>query len=120
MSNFWLPLFRNFSDKFLPPATLKTKDTIAAIPPISYFNAYHTFAEHGTFLSDLQAAFPSNSEVFTVGNSFEGRAIRGIHLWGSGGKGSKPAIVWHGTVHAREWITTTVKEALLSYNLTGC
>ncbi|KAK7223203.1 hypothetical protein V2G26_011206 [Clonostachys chloroleuca] len=93
-------------------STLKTKDTIAAIPPISYFNAYHTFAEHGTFLSDLQAAFPSNSEIFTVGNSFEGRAIRGIHLWGSGGKGSKPAIVWHGTVHAREWITTTTVEYL--------
>ena len=38
------------------------------------------------------------------------RALTGIHIWGSGGKGSKPAVVIHGTVHAREWITTMTTE----------
>jgi murein tripeptide amidase MpaA len=26
-----------------------------------------------------------------------------VHLWGAGGPG-KPAVLYHGTVHAREWI----------------
>ncbi|KAI0140185.1 hypothetical protein GGR57DRAFT_439814 [Xylariaceae sp. FL1272] len=84
----------------------------AALPSLTWFNAYHAYADHLTFLSSLQAAFPSNSELFTVGASFEGRAIQGIHLWGTGGKGSKPAIYWHGNVHAREWITSMTVEYL--------
>ena len=76
------------------------------MPDISYFNAYHTWAEHNQFLVDLQASFPSNSELFTVGTSVEGRTIRGIRLWGTA-KGKK-AVVWHGTVHAREWLTAPV------------
>lgn len=36
--------------------------------------------------------------------------MTGIHIWGSGGKGSKPAVLIHGTVHAREWITTMTTE----------
>lgn len=39
-----------------------------------------------------------------------GRALTGIHIWGSGGKGSKPAILFHGTVHAREWISSMTVE----------
>jgi hypothetical protein len=30
-----------------------------------------------------------------------------IHMWGADGPG-KPAILWHGTVHAREWIVAPV------------
>ncbi|KAI1503377.1 zinc carboxypeptidase [Biscogniauxia marginata] len=93
----------------------------AALPDASWFNAYHAYADHLTFLKDLQAAFPSNSELITTGTSFEGRDLQGIHLWGSGGKGSKPAIYFHGNVHAREWITSMVVEYLtyqliLNYN----
>lgn len=82
----------------------------AAVPDPSWFEAYHSYADHLTFLSDLQAAFPDNSEIYESGTSFEGREITGIHLWGSAGKGSNPAINFHGTVHAREWITTMVNE----------
>ena len=28
-------------------------------------------------------------------------------MWGAGGPG-KPAVLWHGTVHAREWIVAPV------------
>jgi murein tripeptide amidase MpaA len=42
------------------------------------------------------------------GRSLNGNNIAGIHVYGSGGPGTKPAIVFHGTVHAREWITTMV------------
>jgi murein tripeptide amidase MpaA len=82
----------------------------AAVPPITFFDSYHTWAEHNQFLVDLQAAFPANSALFTVGTSVEGRTIRGIHLWGTA-RGKK-AVVWHGTVHAREWLVAPTVEYL--------
>jgi hypothetical protein len=36
--------------------------------------------------------------VFSAGKSVEGRDLTGIHIWGSGGKGSKKGVVLHGTV----------------------
>ncbi|KAK3313606.1 hypothetical protein B0H66DRAFT_577562 [Apodospora peruviana] len=87
-----------------------------AVPSLNWFNSYHSYADHVTFFSDLQGAFPQNSELITAGTSVQGRSIFGIHLWGSGGKGSKPAVYFHGTVHAREWITAKVVE-YIAYNL---
>lgn len=84
--------------------------TKRAIPSTSWFNNYHAYNDHVQFIKDVQTALPSNAEVITSGTSIQGRAITGIHLWGKGGKSSKPAIVIHGTVHAREWITTMVVE----------
>ncbi|KAF2124252.1 hypothetical protein P153DRAFT_390803 [Dothidotthia symphoricarpi CBS 119687] len=79
-------------------------------PNSTWFNSYHTIADHMQWVTDLAAAYPKNSEVISAGKSVEGRDIKGIHIWGSGGKGSKKGVVWHGTVHAREWITTMVVE----------
>ncbi|KDN70901.1 putative zinc carboxypeptidase [Colletotrichum sublineola] len=90
--------------------------TVYAVPSESWFTAYHSYADHLTFLKDLQSSFPGQSEIFTAGSSFQGRALTGIHIWGSGGKGSKPAVVLHGTVHAREWISTMTTE-YLAYQL---
>ncbi|KAK5660608.1 hypothetical protein OQA88_13172 [Cercophora sp. LCS_1] len=87
-----------------------------AVPSLTWFNSYHAYADHITFFNDLQASFPQNSEIINLGNSAQGRSIFGIHLWGSGGKGSKPAVYFHGTVHAREWITAKVVE-YISYQL---
>ncbi|KAF2794557.1 hypothetical protein K505DRAFT_241876 [Melanomma pulvis-pyrius CBS 109.77] len=75
-----------------------------------WFTAYHPYADHLTFLRDLQAGFTANSEIITAGTSSQGRVLTGIHIWGSGGKGSKPAVLFHGTVHAREWISTMTTE----------
>ncbi|KAH8726546.1 hypothetical protein GQ44DRAFT_748965 [Phaeosphaeriaceae sp. PMI808] len=79
-------------------------------PNSTWFNSYHSLADHHTWIADLAAAFPQNSEVISAGKSLEGRDIKGIHIWGSGAKGSQKGVVWHGTVHAREWITTMVAE----------
>lgn len=76
----------------------------------TWFTAYHAYADHLQFLRDLSAQFPNTSEIVTSGNSLNGNAITGIHFWGSSGKGVKPAVILHGTVHAREWITTLVVE----------
>ncbi|KAG9256786.1 carboxypeptidase A4 [Emericellopsis atlantica] len=86
-------------------ARKKARDVCTGLPDMSYFDSYHIFEEHLDFLEDLQSAFVRNSELFDAGESLEGRPLKGIHLWGRDGPGIKPAIIWHGTVHAREWIT---------------
>ncbi|KAM0084756.1 hypothetical protein ACKRZS_003043 [Fusarium odoratissimum] len=86
-------------------ATAKHPGANAKLPDKSYFKSYHSFEQHLQFLSDLQASFPKNSEVFTAGMTVQNREIQGIHLWGKGDKGRNPAIVWHANSHAREWIS---------------
>ncbi|KAF2107332.1 hypothetical protein BDV96DRAFT_506507 [Lophiotrema nucula] len=81
-----------------------------AVPSETWFTAYHAYADHLTFLRDLQAGYTGQSEIITTGTSVQGRILTGIHIWGSGGKGSKPAILFHGTVHAREWISSMTVE----------
>ncbi|KAH8822888.1 zinc carboxypeptidase [Flagelloscypha sp. PMI_526] len=91
----------------------------AAIDPSTWWTAYHAYADHMTFVSDLHALYPNNSEVVTAGTSYEGKTITGIHFWGSGGKGSKSAIIFHGTIHAREWIATPTVEYIAYQLLSG-
>ncbi|KAL8347636.1 hypothetical protein RB601_002988 [Gaeumannomyces tritici] len=81
-----------------------------AVPAESWFTAYHSYNDHLQFLRDLQGGFTSNSAIVTAGTSAQGKTLTGIQIWGSGGRGSKPAIVIHGTVHAREWISTMTTE----------
>lgn len=83
----------------------------------TWFQSYHPYEDHIQFLSDLAEEFPDNAEtVETDGKTTEDRIISGIHLFGSGGGGKNPAIVFHGTVHAREWITSMVSE-YITYSL---
>ncbi|KAH8825266.1 hypothetical protein DL96DRAFT_1612558 [Flagelloscypha sp. PMI_526] len=76
----------------------------------TWFNAYHTYAEHVQFFTDLNTQFPNNTKLVSAGTSIEGRSLIGIQIYGSAGPDIKPAIVYHSTVHAREWITTMVNE----------
>jgi carboxypeptidase A4 len=78
-------------------ADLATRQT-GILPSATWFNNYHSYSEHIQWLRDMQANFPSQSEIITAGASVEGRPLTGIHIWGSGGPGSRPAILWHGTV----------------------
>lgn len=90
------------------PAVDVLSERAAAAINSTWFTAYHQYADHLSFLSGLQAQYPANSEIVTSGNSLQGNAITGIHIYGSAGKNVKPAVIFHGTVHAREWITTLV------------
>ncbi|KAF9869950.1 hypothetical protein CkaCkLH20_12559 [Colletotrichum karsti] len=81
----------------------------------TWFNSYHAYADHLQFLNDLVASYPNNAEIVTSGKSLEGRTITGVHIYGSS-KGTKPAVVFHGTVHAREWISTMTNE-YIAWNL---
>lgn len=77
------------------------------VDDMAWFDSYHPYEDHRQWWSDLQAQFSDNSEMVSSGTSYEGRDIFGVHMWGAHGPG-KPAILWHGTVHAREWITAMV------------
>lgn len=74
----------------------------------SWFDSYHDYQDHVQYLKKLHDLFPGNSEIISSGTSYENRSLNGIHLWGAGGPG-KPAVLYHGTVHAREWISTAVR-----------
>ncbi|KAL1738329.1 hypothetical protein HDZ31DRAFT_70116, partial [Schizophyllum fasciatum] len=76
----------------------------------SWFLSYHSYADHLRYLEDLVATYPDNAAIFTSGTSYQGKNITGINIYGAGGSGSAPAVVIHGTVHAREWIATMVTE----------
>jgi hypothetical protein len=77
----------------------------------AWFDSYHNYEDHVQFWEDLQAAFPNNSEIISSGRSYQNRNIWGLHLYGNDGPG-KPAILYHGTVHAREWIVAPVRHIL--------
>lgn len=76
--------------------------------PLAWFDSYHPYADHLRFLSDLHSRYKANSEIIFAGKSAQGQSITGIHIYGKMGKEKNPAVVFHGTVHAREWITTLV------------
>jgi hypothetical protein len=87
------------------------------LPDLSWFDTYHNYTDHLDFWDDLVHVFPNNSKKFTIGKSFEGRNIEAFWLFGGQKKGhvpeidkpEKPVILWHATVHAREWISTMVR-----------
>ncbi|KAJ0314050.1 hypothetical protein Brms1b_007293 [Colletotrichum noveboracense] len=81
------------------------------VDDLSWYDSYHPYADHIQYIKNLHESFPENSELITAGHSYENRTIQGIHLWGDGGPG-KPAVLYHGNVHAREWITSKVVEYL--------
>ncbi|KAH8895379.1 zinc carboxypeptidase [Thozetella sp. PMI_491] len=82
----------------------------------SWFSSFHPYKDHVQFLQDLAVQYPLNTEIVTSGTSLQGNNITGIHIFGSSGKGIKPAVVFHGTVHACEWIANMVVE-YFAYNL---
>jgi hypothetical protein len=81
---------------------------------LSWFDAYHNYEDHIQWFNDLQRAFPNNSERVSSGRSYQDRNIFGLHVYGDDGPG-KPAVLYHATVHAREWITAPV--SLLDENV---
>ncbi|KAK9417811.1 hypothetical protein SUNI508_01568 [Seiridium unicorne] len=84
----------------------------------SWFDSYHDYEDHIQYFNDIQATYPNNSETISSGYSYQNRSIYGLHLWGADGPG-KPAVLYHGTVHAREWIAAPVVEYITLQLLQG-
>ena len=87
------------------PKTLEKKQQA---DNLTWYDSYHPYEDHIQYFRDLQAAIPNNSEWVSTGTSYEGRDLYGIHIWGADGPG-KPVVLYHATVHAREWIATPVR-----------
>nr|KAJ3415597.1 carbamoyl-phosphate synthase (glutamine-hydrolyzing) cpa2 [Polyrhizophydium stewartii] len=74
----------------------------------SFFSKYHTIEELHAYYDDLAERFPGLVAPFEIGKTFQGRTIKGIHITGNGTAASKREIVFHGGMHAREWIGPAV------------
>ncbi|KAI1452228.1 hypothetical protein F4805DRAFT_448196 [Annulohypoxylon moriforme] len=85
---------------------------------LSWYDLYHDYDDHIQYFKGLQQSFLNNSEIISSGTSYEGRDLYGLHLWGASGPG-KPAVLYHGNVHAREWITSPVVEYITLQLITG-
>ncbi len=72
-----------------------------------WYTAYHTFEEIHARLDGLIAMYPDHVHAADAGASLEGRDIRGVRI-GTGEAGSKPALLFNGCQHAREWVATMV------------
>ncbi|KAH8377483.1 hypothetical protein KR093_005694 [Drosophila rubida] len=64
---------------------------------------YYELEEIEAWLDGILAAYPTVTEQFVVGQSYEGRRIRGIKI--SHGA-NKRGIFIESNIHAREWITS--------------
>ncbi|XP_064546531.1 zinc carboxypeptidase [Drosophila montana] len=64
---------------------------------------YHELAEIEAWLDEILSTYPNVTEGFSIGQSYEGRNIRGIKI--SHGT-DKPGIFIESNIHAREWITS--------------
>ena len=72
-----------------------------------WYATYRTLAEIETRLSDLASAHPERISLLNLGTSAEGRTIWGMKVRGTDAPG-KPAVLFNGTQHAREWIAAMV------------
>ncbi|KAF9131434.1 hypothetical protein BGW39_001814 [Mortierella sp. 14UC] len=75
----------------------------------AWFKGYHSYADHVKWLNAQIAGSKGKAKGFSAGKSFEGRPQAGIRF----GTGAKH-IVFHGTQHAREWVTTMTVEYMIT------
>ena len=61
-------------------------------------------------MDQIQSEFSETSQIFTIGNTFEGRPIKGIRITKNI---ENPAIFIESNIHAREWITSATSVWLI-------
>jgi hypothetical protein len=69
----------------------------------TWYQDFRTLDEIEAQLDALAQQYPDRTETFTLGQSLEGRAVRGIRI-GAVAQG-KAALLITGTMHAREWLS---------------
>jgi len=100
-------LFDNFNTKvqFENVQTLIDESDAerSSVIPNDIFDDFPETIEVVEWIHEQANAHPGVASIFKLGNTAQGQEIMGIRL----GDTSRPAIVLHCTIHAREWITTT-------------
>lgn len=71
-----------------------------------WFETYHNFKQIHAHLDELAAAYPDLAQTFIVpGQTHEGRPFKGIRITGPGSTTKRPAVLFTGNQHAREWVS---------------
>ncbi|EJD73985.1 hypothetical protein LOAG_11423, partial [Loa loa] len=67
------------------------------------FGDYHSYDKIISWLSDIEYFYPKIAKVFTIGQTHEGRNIKGIKIGNPIDRIDKRIIWIDGGIHAREW-----------------
>jgi carboxypeptidase A4 len=70
-----------------------------------WYTTYHTYDEIRAYVQTLAAAYPELASYVNLGNSIQGRELFALKVTGPGSQAGRPAAVFNGCQHAREWIT---------------
>src|SRR2546430_8507189 len=84
------------------------------------FSNFHTPAQMDNELTNLATTNPSIAQIFTIGNSVEGRPIRGLKISNNVAidDATKGDVVFISLQHAREWIAAEMALYLAEYLVT--
>ena len=91
-------------------------------PFADFFLAYHEYGDAETvgsiiwYLNELADRYPTLASIIEIGTTLEGRTIWGLRVTNDAII-DKPAVVYFGAEHAREWITTAVPPYIATYLL---
>ncbi len=79
---------------------------------LAWFQNFKTLAEINAQMTAWTTAYPALASSITVGNSLEGRSIKGVKITGPDSaefpRANRPQILFNGCQHAREWISPMV------------
>ncbi len=85
--------------------------------PRDWFDAYHPYDEIVAHLDQLVTTYPELAQLFPLGTTVEDRIIWGIRIAAPAQTPLRPGVFYWGTVHAREWITSTIIPYLATHLL---
>ena len=89
------------------------------------YNVWRSYSEPGGIRDELAAInkqYPRLTKLVRIGRSVQGQDILAIKLTRDAQRvrdGSRPAVLYSSTQHAREWITPEMNRRLLRYMLTS-
>ena len=103
----------------------KTVKQFAAAQARNGFEVWRSYDEPGGFRDQMYAAARRNPQIaklVTLGTTIQGREILALKLTqGALGQsdGSRPAVLYSSTQHAREWIAAETNRRLMNYFING-
>ena len=103
----------------------KTARQMAAAEAANGFTVWRSWDESGGIRDELYAVAATNPDIVkleVLGRTYQGREIVALKLTaGARGlrDGTRPAVLYNATQHAREWIGTEVDRRLLHYYVDG-
>lgn len=78
-------------------------------------NEYNTLDEMYEFMDSMEQQYPDVATVFTIGESYEGRLIKGMRLTTNE---NNAGIFVEATIHSREWIASATTMWIINEILT--